>query len=257
MAKTGSKRVLELLEKKASESPRAKQRLSTIERVVAACDAIESGEAVQVIKKALGRDYGLRSNPEISPSTVARYIEAMQKLHRADWPGPKRPTIQSDADLKAYVDAREAERVKPITPKKKTSHRELIEDAIDSLPRAADRALLREAFAKLRAAKRENDALSKILREVGALDFHDLRDGLLVGNRELNPEDDTSTALLSDKDMAILSQLIDRLSDGDALLLVGLERYKGRIRHKKTGRVLIEKDELKCLALLAAPGGSI
>lgn len=250
MAKAGSKRVLNLLKEKASESPRPKQRLGTIERVVAACDAIESGEAAKVMKIELGKDYSLRYNPVISPSTIARYIDAKRKQEGPVWSGPKRPTIQNDADLKAYVDAREAERIKPTMPQKKTSQREQIEDVIDSIPRVTDRVLLREAFANLRAAKRENDELSKILKKIDPLNFDKLRDGLLEGNKATNPEGRPCTELLSEKDMVALKRVIDRLSDDDALSRFRLERSSGCIRHTKTGRVLIEKDELKCLSLL-------
>lgn len=251
MAKIASKRILERLQKRASESPRPNQRFGTIDRVVAACDAIESGDAAKTIKEVFGKDFNLRHNPEINPTSVARYIEARQKKGGNGWTGPKRPTIQSNYDLKTYVEAREAERIKPSKAQNKTSHRDELMNAIDRIPRLVDRVLVRDHLAKLQSAKRENDALAELLKKIPPLLYDKLRNGEMSQNDNLKVEGSSVKEALLDKNVVVIKRLIDRLNDEQVLSSFGLEIFRGRVRHKKKGRVLIEKDELSCLSLVA------
>lgn len=255
MAIITSKRLLERLYEQASASPRPKGRLGTITRVVAACDAIESGDASNIIKDAMGTDYNLRYKPEINPSTVARYIEARQKKGGKEWTGPKRPTIQSDYELKSYVEAREFERKKPVDKQRKTSQREEILNAIDSIPRMGDRALIRGHLAELQSAKRENDFLSNILKKIAPLQFEQLRAG------ELSRQDETLRVIskvsnsLPENEVLTIKRLFDRLTNKDELSKFGLELGRGRVRHAGRRHVLIEQDELACLAMLSGGVG--
>lgn len=251
MTQIVSEKVLKRIRERASMSPRPKQRLSTIDRVVEACNAIETGDAAKLIKSVFGKDYNLRNNPKISPSNIAHYVDARKKRGGADWTGPKRPTIQSDPDLKTYVDAREAEREKPVGKVGKTSLREEIASIVDRIPDLADRSLLREYLASLSQAKRESDALTKLLKEIAPLEYEKLRAGDLSRSEVKKVKSISVGGSLSETDVACLGRLSIRLRDSEALAKVGLEISKERVRHKRTKHPIIERDELECLLRLS------
>ncbi|MEQ8322017.1 MAG: hypothetical protein RH946_17275 [Rhodospirillales bacterium] len=248
IASIASKVLLDRLYELASGMSRPNQRIGTIKRVVEACNAIASGEASTLMKTVLGKDYNLSYNPRISPSTVGRYIEARRKQGDQKWIGPKRETIQSDYELKAYVEAREAERIKPVDKKRKTSHREEVNRAVDRIPSIADRALVRRELALLHSAKRENDIMTSILKKVSPLKYDNIRKGNWSARDEDQMISEQSVSGLQERDVLTIRKLLDRIASEDELSKFGLSITKGRVRHKNLGRVLIDKDELLCLA---------
>jgi hypothetical protein len=164
-----SELVLQRLRDSARQMARPEVRNSTINRLQEACNAIESGIAADLVKAVFGKDDGLRLNPRINPSTVEKYVKARGKKDHA-WTGPTRVTIAKDSDLLAYVQAREDERLKPHLPKRPSSKRRQIEDAISNLPSMEIRIDLRHELENGRRAQRNLELLTKGLRKIPGID---------------------------------------------------------------------------------------
>jgi len=76
MTKRASDDILDRLRTQAAGTGKPDVRNATIDRLVEACNAIESGAAADLCKRVFGNDGGLRFNPTINPSTIDRYVLA-------------------------------------------------------------------------------------------------------------------------------------------------------------------------------------
>ncbi|MBK1841655.1 hypothetical protein JHL17_30075 [Azospirillum sp. YIM B02556] len=255
MAERASEMVLRRLREGAKRMGRSEVRDATIDRLVEACNAIESGAAANLVKAVTGKDHGLRLNPKINPSTVEKYVKARGKTDKA-WTGPTRVTIQKDPDLLAYVEARDDERVKPDLPKRPTPKRRQIEDAISLLPSVEVRMELRHELDAGRAAQRHLDILRAGLRKIPGVDINALLHGAGAPQIEAkstlaNGQAGNAIPAMSDEDRGILKMLIDRLNNPDELSRVGMEFENNRVRHKTTRQALVKPAEMALLRRLA------
>jgi hypothetical protein len=253
-----SVKILERLRSQAQALDRPDVRLASIERLVAACDAIESGVAADVHQSAHGSDGGLRRNAKINPSNVEKYVKARCKLGAREWTGPTRVFIASDPDLRAYVAAREDERLKPPEAKKRPSQRQKeIEDAIARLPSVETRQILRHDLEEGRIARRRLDVLSRGLRSLPSIDV----DALLRGDADQTASHDALTALpatlphhspLATRDVEVLKALLERFSNREEMARAGLETDGRRIRLAMAPRTtIVRPDEMALLRRLA------
>lgn len=227
----------------ARQLQRSEVRLGTIERLVRACDAIENGKALEAIKSDLGKKHiSGEANFKITPSNIEKYVKAKK------WSGPKRAVISSDGDLKAYVKAREEERLKPILPKRASSKRLEIEAAIDQVSDVGQRTMVRHELAAGQKARNELNLLTRALKNIPGLDYNALMGGakpIEKDKREL-----TEIASLNLEDGQTLETLIERLDDIQELSRMGLEQVNGRIKVKATHADVINKRELALLRRL-------
>lgn len=224
----------------ANQLRRPEVRLGTIDRLVRACNAIENGKAVEVIKSDLGKKHiSGEVNFKITPSNIEKYVKAK------NWSGPKRAVINSDSELKAYVKSREEERLKPILPKRPSSRRLEIEAAIDHISDIGQRTMVRHEMAAGHKARIELNLLTRALKNIPGLDYNALMGGnTLIENDRCDLRE---KALLKLEDRQILGTLMERLDDFQALSRMGLEQVNGRIKVKATQADVIKKRELTLL----------
>lgn len=237
-------------------------RLASIERLVAACDALESGAAAEAIKSVYGSDGGLGRNPKINPSSIEKYVKARFDQGARDWTGPTRVFIASDKDLKAYVNAREDERSKPMRTQVRPSDRQKeIEDSISQISSVEMRQMLRHDLEEGRLAKRRLDLLTRGLRAIPAIDVDALLRGSDKGGSSrmrtgTSPEPRSSGVLTGDE-LRTLQALLTRLNDADEMRRVGLELTGLRLRMAfPPGTTIIRPDEMAVLHRLVSPDAS-
>lgn len=244
-----SSQIRRKLMQEAAKSSRPAIRTGTIERLIEACDVIENGTPEELIQECFGNKSGLARNRPINPSTIERVVVTKRAMGLSEWTGPKRVTIQNDQDLKSYVEARENERVKSDLPKNASSRRLRLQEAIDSIPDSMQRDLIRGELAGLHHVRNENDVLTHILKTLDPVKYEAFRDGNTHPSVSVNvTSNDEEVPKNSRKH---IRDLLSRLTNNEELLAIGLELYQGRVRHKKTGRQLITKDELLVLNTLA------
>lgn len=244
-----SELILERLRESAQRMARPAIRIGTIDRLVVACNAIESGEAGDLIKEVTGRTGRLRLNLEINPTNIEKYVKARGRRDQA-WSGPTRVTIAKDENLLAFVQAREEERIKPFRPRRPTDKFRMIEDAISKLTTIEDRMLLRHEMESGRKAQRDLGLLRKGLRAIPGIDINHLLFGtppsvLAAGS--------LPGSAVSIGDREILLRLFTRLTDQDELSRAGLEIENNRVRVIATKRALVKPDEIALLKRLARP----
>lgn len=251
MVEKTSEKILKRLRDKAQQMSRPDVRNATIDRLVKACNAIESGVAAGTVKTATGKDGGLRYNPKIHPSNVEKYVKSCGKQDQ-NWTGPTRVTIQKDADLLGYVEAREDERTKPVLPKRPTSRRRQIEEAISTLPSTEIRMELRHELEAGRSAQRELDILKDGLRNIPGIDLHAILNPSESGTGLIATSDNGSveTSNLSQSDHKIVLALFSRLTDNDALKRFDVEFCNDRVRQIHTREQLVKRDEILALKRL-------
>ena len=236
---TASQQILARLERKAAEFDKPQVRLASINRLKLACDAI--------VDEKLGR------NVSISPSSVEKYVRKRRDEGLAEWTGPTRVFISSDADLRAYVAAREDERHKPTDLRKRPSQRQRdIEDAISSINSVEMRQIVRHELEDGRVAKRRLEILSKGLRTLPAIDV----DALLRGdtassagqNVVLPAHGNAGSAAVRSRDMDVIAALLDRFNDGAEMARVGLDCDGKRLSLSSAPRpAMIRPDEMAAL----------
>ncbi|WP_417792987.1 hypothetical protein [Terasakiella pusilla] len=222
----------------AKDSPRPEARLGTLERLVKACNEIESGNAVKVIKVYLGKDVlPSERNFKITATNIEKFVNAKR------WTGPKRQILVSDVNLKSYVEAREEERLKPIIPKRASSRRKEIESAIDKIQDIGQRQMLRHALADGFNARNEINLLTKALKNIPGLDYDNLMSDN-NGNAFIEQQLSNVSCVLDVNSKKLIRTLVSRLEDERGLSRLGLMVENGRIKSKATGTALIKKDEL-------------
>jgi hypothetical protein len=234
--------VLQRLRAESVDYDRPEIRLGTINRLVAACDAIESGMASDMVRQSNGRPYSRRLLSEISPTNVERYVKARKLSGDHDWTGPTRTFIASDRGLNAYVRARESERVKPPLPKRPTEKYKELEDAIESIRDVEKRQLLRHELEEGRAAKRKLAILTAGLRTLPGLDAESLLTPTVkrpngATSKLSNPL--TGISELNGEERELLAELVARVLDGDEMRRAGLELDGTRVRMAVAPRTTI------------------
>ncbi len=245
-----SEQILERLRDDAQKRERSSARLGSIERLAMACNAIESGEAAQIVP-------ALRGNGPINPSNIEKYVKAKFRTGARDWTGPTRVFIAQDLDLKAYVAAREDERVKPLNTRKRPSQRQKdIEDALAQLP-IEIRQILRHDLEEGYQTRRRLDVLSKGLRSEFGVDV----DALLRGGAGNSRGQDTLSAPqpsaplaspLTDHDTGVLKAMVGRLQNSEEMKRAGLE-FDGRRLRISSGPLttIVRPEEMALLRRLA------
>lgn len=240
--------ILQRLRQTAAKSARPSIRNATIDRLVQACDAIESGDAETLIRSTFGKTRGILGAQRINPTNLEKYVVARSKTD-PEWIGPHRVLLQRDRDLNAYLVAREDEREKPTLPNRPTTQRKLLEDAISKLPTIEMRMDLRYALEDGRQARRLLNLLTAGLRSSTSIDV----DSLMAGTSHAPATASNVDALTLSGNVILIQQrdqirtLLERLLDAEELARAGLEFENDRIRVKSTKQALIKPSELKVL----------
>ncbi len=231
--KQASEQVLERLRVEAETlSERPHVRLASIERLVMACDAIESGGAAEVHRLVYGTDGGLGRNAKINPSNIDKFVKARLKQGAREWTGPTRVFISADTTLRAYVTARENERLKPLEIRKRPSQRQQeIEDAIAQLSSVEMRQTVRYEIEEGRLARRRLEILTKGLRSLPGIELNSLLSGSTNQQQTHNEgPPQPLTECLPMGDVQLLRALISRLSNPEEMRRAGLELDGNRLR---------------------------
>jgi hypothetical protein len=220
-----SKLIFDRLRNESHDYDRPEVRLATINRLVIACDEIESGRATEIIRSSTGFKGRI---VEISATNIERYVKARHAAGIKDWTGPTRTFIASDRSLNAYVKARENERLKPPTPKRPSERYKTLEDAIERIREPEKRQLLRFEIEEGRAAKRKLALILNGLRRIPGVDIDlILRPSADANSRLPGP---TRAAELDGADREILDQLVTRLLNAAEMQRAGLELDGKRLR---------------------------
>mgnify|MGYP000707550849 CR=1 FL=1 len=153
----------------ARQSERPEPRLQTIERLIAACDAIEDLSGSDLIARQRGERAPRHGYP-ILPTNIDHYVRG-RSLKSSEWTGPVRVTIQRDNHYRGYANARENERIKPKKVAKAGLRATQIDLALQSVLPVENRLLLIEEIGLGKKAIREvqliKQGLSEILNRTG------------------------------------------------------------------------------------------
>ncbi|MDN3564969.1 hypothetical protein ACFQY5_02685 [Paeniroseomonas aquatica] len=256
MVQRASEHILVRLRSQAETYEKSEVRLGSIERLVTACDAIESGAAAILLCKIEGSDLGLARTPKINPSNIEKYVRARQKQGSQEWTGPTRVFIASDSELKAYVTAREDERLKPAEISKRPSQRQKdIEDTVSQIQSIEMRQIVRHDLEEGRLTRRRLDILTAGLRTLPGIDVDALLRGTPGGSQNrpaIGGEGVSASLTLSPEEKGILKRLLDRLADTAEMARAGLESDGRRLRLAIAPRTtIIRPDEMSLLRQLA------
>lgn len=245
--------ILSRMRAAATTSTRPDIRTSTINRLVEACNDIQSGTAAEMLGEHEKGAPNLRQG-RITPSAIERYVRARRKTD-SNWRGPTRVTIQKNSDFLAYVSAREDERLVGERPPRGKLKTRDIESIISAVHSTEERMMLRHLLQAGRGATKELGILKAGLRKIPAIRFEELLSAageseqqVSVGMMQLAAHLGQS---LSDDDTQVLRTMVKRLTNVDELGRVGLEFENGRVRHKLTKRALLKPAELTLLKRLS------
>lgn len=217
---------------------RPEVRLRTIERVVMACDAIESGEAAKVV---LNPTPVLRRG-EITPTNVGKCVKAM------GWPGPRQDTISNKRErekLHAYVSAREEERVKPIV---KHIPNTQIENQIIKIEPVELRQFFRKEVEKRRQAEQLIKLLKSGLSKVPGINVQRILNPNDAPNDDALPASETQ--YVSEQNRAAILGLLERFKT-ENLRHIGLRLDGEDIVAMANGAEVVLSNELKTLRRLS------
>jgi hypothetical protein len=211
-----------------------------------ACDDIISGKAAEIARKA-GADPGLfpKSVPWINPTKVSQYIKLQRQIEgEGKWPGPHETTLKGP-ELKAYLDARNAEvRGLGRLPPKTTRKRKVME-IISAIQPPTDRNTAMRAFEDGYAATRRYQLAQEAIKQIAGIDL----DAIIEGAKapETSPKEN-----LDPRQQRELAALLRRLTDRPTLAEFGLVYDGRRIKMDGgTGATLISKDAMETLLAIA------
>lgn len=234
--------IFERLVAEAKMSPRGEARLATLDRTKTACDDIASGRAAEVARRA-GGDPALfpTTMPWINPRKVHQYIRFRRRLDgEAQWPGPHETTLKSH-DLKAYLDARNAE-VRGFTrlPPKTSRKRKVIE-IISAIHPPSDRDLVIRTIDEGNLARNQLQIAREMMKQIGGIDLDALVEG--KGSPVAGIQ-----AILEPEKKSVLLQLVNRLTDKNLLADFGLVFDGNRVKMDGgTGSSLVPKEAMDLL----------
>ncbi len=221
-------------------------RIETLERLKAACDAIESGEAKRIIEESAG----IKKSAElkINATNVQKYVRAME------WPGPQRTTIERKSgvnSLKPYVEAREYERSKTTLPKSRQSSREL-EMVLREINSIEARQYVRNLAENRKRAESQYNALVSGLRKIPALSIDEILNASKTPDKTaLTP---SSVSCMTAVDRMILGTIFEKLTDNETLTRHFNLKFDGAsLQQGQTAKRLLTKKELDALKRLASP----
>src|SRR5690349_18411402 len=117
MSETISSKVMKGLRQAAEQSARGKERLSTLDRLKEACDAIAGGDAAAIVGRYLpeAKHHYLHHCTLIRPDRVEEYVKAKRiqdaqtKRLPSPWTGPTAVTLRKNKGLLEYVKVRATE----------------------------------------------------------------------------------------------------------------------------------------------------
>jgi hypothetical protein len=242
--------IFERLVAEAKMSPRGEVRLATLDRTKTACDDIVSGRAADVARRA-GADPALfpKSMPWVNPRKVHQYVKFRRRLDgEKQWPGPHETTLKA-ADLKAYLDARNAEARGFAKLPPKTSRRRKVIEIVSAIQPPSDRDLVIRTIDEACLAKDRFQIAREMIKQIGGIDLDALVDG------KWSPPAQTSPNLEPEKKRVLL-HLIKRLTDDGLLAEFGLVYDGSRIKMDGgTGATLVPKDAMDLLCALCGSNG--
>ena len=209
------------LRDEAKSFSRAEERLGTIDRLVAACDALEKG----MVQRSLTRGLSARrrhATEKINPTNIDSYVRHM------GWPGPTRTFISNRRNgLIDYVRAREDERALGAGRLKRPKHPE-DESYIDRIPDIEIRQFVRFEIERRKQTQRELDLLRNALSQLPGLTLSDLLSGVSTKN-QTSPMADGRRLDLDASKYSQISNLVTRLNDVNNLRHLGLKYDSGDI----------------------------
>ena len=205
----------------AEGSERPAPRLETIDRLIAACDAIADGSGLDLIARQRG-ERPPRHGYTISPTNIEHYIRA-RASKSPDWTGPARGTIQKNEQFREYVAVRENERAKPKINQKPGPRAKSIDIVLQTVLPVENRQLLIEELLTGKRAIRELQLIKQGLSDIPGIDL----DALLLGRK---PDENSSmSGTLSKADRQVLRELVIRLTSNEKLSMFGLTLDRERI----------------------------
>ncbi|WP_167648811.1 hypothetical protein [Mameliella alba] len=229
------------LREEAKAFDRPADRISTIDRLVAACDALEDGSAAAAFHHSTSARR--RHTPEkINPTNIDTYVRFM------GWTGPTRTFISNKKNgLRDYVSAREDERQlgdRKISVKPETQE----ESYLDRIPDVEVRQFVRFEIERRRVSERELNLVKNGLKRIPHVSLSDLF--------ELMPRVDhtpLSNELYSHdfgtSEVSRIRDFLSRIEDVENLRHLGLKVERGDIL-ALTGALVISKEEIEALHTL-------
>lgn len=211
-------------------------RQTNIDRMVAACDAIEQGEAEAPIRAA-SNSARVTLPLKITPTNIARYCRGM------GWSGPSRTYLhRSSNGLIGYINAREEERLlSSPKPRRKPSTQD--ESFLDEIPSIEVRQFFRLQIERRRAAEQELKLLKYGLKTVPGLDLDALLDPSRIRKTSVAANETSPDASLP---AGGLSSLVARLTDFEQLRHLGMKRDRGDIL-SLGGAIVVSEVEMRTL----------
>lgn len=232
--------IYERLMEEANSFTFPEKRIGTLERLKAACDAIEAGEPIPAnpddkfsFRKAIQR---------INPSNIERLVKAR------GWTGPKRSFIANKNNrLLEYVNAREEERInskagvlKPLPSQQ--------ENMLSEIPSLEIRQAMRSEIEKRRTAEQEVKIIKEALNKLPQIDVSAFISGR-VTTKAMAKATSRSPSLPPDELHRHLRSLVERLTRGD-LRRLGMKRDGADIISMNNAPVVFG-EELRALVELA------
>ncbi|MBO6827134.1 MAG: hypothetical protein JJ879_13085 [Sneathiella sp.] len=224
------------------------RRLATLDRLVAACDALENGKARPIIEKHTGKPF---RQLKITASNVEKFVRA-KGASDSDWSGPVRSTIAGDEDLISYVRTREEERViktgkTPVSTRFPTE----VENLLGEIPSIEHRQAIRRKIEEGRIAIQKYKLLKSGLKNIPGIDADALLRNPSNGSKSL-PQISTTENTIDFETRRLISKLHSRLTDENELSRIGMKYASGSLTSSANGTILATKSELEALYKLIA-----
>lgn len=199
-----------------------KQRISTLDRLVRACDVLCTA----------GKDFTLRELEEYCRDTFGK--------------GPNAQTVSNDQGLRAYVEARKNEMGVKNSPKPNSA----LNHDIESIPDLNVRSRIRLLAEDYRLTKKRLRILNESLRELSPpLDLDDL---FCINGKSKSVQNDKVDPIASSAEIVALETITSFLIDGGRLRRAGLDVDDGDIVSRGLRETIITAKDLNLLANLLA-----
>lgn len=216
------------------------KRIGTLERLKAACDAIESGEPIPA---APGEKFSTRKAIlKINPSNIERVVKSR------NWTGPKRTFIANKSNrVLEYVHAREEERISTNGAGLKSLPTQL-ESLLSEIQSTEIRQVMRNEIERRRTAEQEVKIIKESLKNLPKINV-----GAFLGERITSDNMDvatrTSLSAPPEELQRHVRNLVERLTRGD-LRRLGMKNDGGDIIAINNAPVILSS-EMKALVELA------
>lgn len=248
-----ARRIREKLNRNAEGDSTGLRKL-TLERFFRACDDIMSGEAYRM---ALSLHGSVDPKPfrgrKLNATSVGRYVRMRSDMCRSEgklkneWTGPVRETIAGDADLRAYIDARNVAREQIASTKTPEDIQTVLDRVVDPGDRRTLRAKVNELWElkdQVKRLKSRNDMLVYQFKQLAGVDFQDFVDG------KTGPA--PFAVHSANGHEANVRNLLKRLTDNLFLTTFGLVYRNNRIKMEYGDEAdLIYPEEIEALRAMA------